>query len=469
MAPPVARAPHCLGAGDVTHIRRVAQLRNKTSYRCLIGVLAAVLVVTPCVGPADAQQAKNVVIMIADGWGYNHILATNYYTAGRAQAQPYEAFAVCYPMSTYSLSGEGYDGEAARASFDYVKQKSTDSAAAGTALATGHKTLNGAVGVDADGNHLQSILEYAQSLGKATGVVTTVQISHATPATFVAHSAARGSYEDIARQMILDSAVNVIMGSGNPLFDDNGQRRETPDYKFIGGQETWDALVAGTCSPPAGTWRLVQSPDEFRAVAAADSPPARVIGVMQTATTAQQARAGATDMPLATPRTETVPTLAEMCAAALNVLGQDPEGLVLMVEGGAVDWANHANQTGRMIEEMTDFNDAVAEVVAWIEQHGGWSENLLIVTGDHETGYLMGPAGPDAKAEEGIVNAGAGTVPGVGWYSTGHTNLLIPVFANGDAAELLRKYADEQDPVRGAYVDNTDVAKLMFEAITPQP
>ena len=142
-----------------------------------------------------------------------------------------------------------------------------------------------------------------------------------------------------------------------------------------------------------------------------------------------------------------------MCAAALNVLGQDPEGLVLMVEGGAVDWANHANQTGRMMEEMNDFNDAVAEVIAWIEQHGGWSQNLLIVTGDHETGYLMGPAGPDGKAGREIVNAGAGTVPGVGWYSTGHTNSLIPVFANGDAAELLRKYADEQDPVRGYYVE----------------
>lgn len=440
-----------------------------TSYRCLIGVLVAVLVLSSCAGLAGAQPAKNVVIMIADGCGYNHILATNYYMSGQAQARPQQSFPVRYAMSTYSLSSDGYDGEAARASFDYVKQKPTDSAAAGTALATGHKTKNGAVGVDAEGKPVQNILEHAQGLGKATGVVTTVQISHATPATFVAHSAARGSYEDIARQMILDSAVNVIMGSGNPWFDDNGQRRETPDYKFVGGQELWDALVAGTCSPPAGAWTLVQSRDEFRAVAAADAPPARVVGVTQTATTAQQARAGATDVPLATPRTETVPTLAEMCAAALNVLGQDPEGLVLMVEGGAVDWANHANQTGRMMEEMNDFNDAVAEVIAWIEQHGGWSQNLLIVTGDHETGYLMGPAGPDGKAGREIVNAGAGTVPGVGWYSTGHTNSLIPVFANGDAAELLRKYADEQDPVRGYYVDNTEVAKVMFEAIKPQP
>ena len=438
-----------------------------TSCRCLIGVLAAVLVVTPCVGPADAQQARNVVIMIADGWGYNHILATNYYTTGRAQAQPYEAFPVCYPMSTYSLSSNGYDGEAARASFEYVKQKPTDSAAAGTALATGHKTNNGAVGVDAEGKPVRNILELAQALGKATGVVTTVQISHATPATFVAHSAGRGSYEEIARQMILESTVNVIMGAGNPWFDDSGQRRETPDYKFVGGQELWESLVAGTCAPPAGAWRLVQSRDEFQSVADADAPPARVVGVMQTATTAQQAREGATDVPLATPRTETVPTLAEMCAAALNVLGQDPEGLVLMVEGGAVDWANHANQTGRMIEEMTDFNDAVGEVIAWIEQHGGWSQNLLIVTGDHETAYLTGPAGADGTAGQ-IQNRGAGTVPGVGWYSTSHTNSLIPVFANGDAAELLRKYADEQDPVRGAYVDNTEVARFMFETITPQ-
>jgi len=441
-------------------------LRNAVTHRYLNATLALALLLIASITAAGAQQAKNVIIMISDGWGYNHILATNYYTTGQAMVQPYEYFNIRYPMSTYSLSGGGYDGEAAQESFVYVTKGYTDSAAAATALSTGYKTLNGALGMDRDGKPLTHILEYAQRLGKATGVVTTVQISHATPAGFVAHSAGRGDYAAIAREMIEESKVDVIMGSGNPWFDDNGQRRETPEYKFVGGQELWDSVVAGTCSPPAGTWRLVQSRDEFRAVADADAPPARVIGVMQTATTAQQARDAGWETPFAAPRNSNVPTLAEMSSAALKVLGQDADGFVLMIEGGAVDWANHANQTGRMIEEMTDFNLAVSEVIAWIKGHGGWTENLLIVTGDHECGYLNGPAGEFGDAGK-VQNRGAGTVPGVGWYSTNHTNSLIPVFAEGDAAELLHKYADEQDPVRGVYVDNTDVAKLMFEAIKP--
>lgn len=443
-------------------------MRNAVTHRYLNATLALALLLIASITAAGAQQAKNVIIMISDGWGYNHILATNYYTTGQARVQPYESFNIRYPMSTYSLSGSGYDGEAAQQSFVYVTKGYTDSAAAATALSTGVKTVNGALGLGKDGSRLTHVMEYAEELGKSTGVVTTVEISHATPAGFVAHNTSRKNLAEIAQEMVVESNTDVIIGACHPWFDDNGQRRETPDYKYVGGQELWDTLVDGTCSPAAGKWTLVQSRDEFCAVAGSDTPPSRLLGVCQTATTTQQARRGGWEAPFAVPQNANVPTLAEMSSAALNVLGQDTDGFVLMIEGGAVDWANHANQTGRMIEEMIDFNVAVEEVIGWIKGHGGWKSNLLIVTGDHECGYLNGPANEFGDAGK-VQNRGAGSVPGVGWYSVEHTNSLIPVFAEGDAAELFHKYVDEYDPVRGYYVDNTEVAKVMFEAIKPQP
>ena len=90
------------------------------------------------------------------------------------------------------------------------------------------------------------------------------------------------------------------------------------------------------------------------------------------------------------PKIPIVPNLALMTKGALNVLDNDPDGFFLMVEGGAVDWANHANQLGRLIEEQNDFNDAVDVAIEWIKANGGWEKNLLIVTGDHECGYLTG-------------------------------------------------------------------------------
>ena len=88
-------------------------------------------------------------------------------------------------------------------------------------------------------------------------------------------------------------------------------------------------------------------------------------------------------------------------------------------------------------------------------------ETLVIVTADHETGYLTGP-GSDPGWEP-LVNHGAGNPPGMEWHSNVHTNSLVPVYAKGAGAGYLAAYADEQDPVRGAYIDNTEIAHLVFE------
>jgi len=152
-----------------------------------------------------------------------------------------------------------------------------------------------------------------------------------------------------------------------------------------------------------------------------------------------------------------------MAMAAFNVLDNDPDGFCVMIEGGAVDWAAHSNLSGRVIEEEIDFSCAVEAVIKWVETHSNWSETLLIVTGDHETGYLTGP-GSDPEWKP-LVNNGQGKMPGMEWHSGSHTNSLIPLFARGAGADQFSQLIVQRDPVRGPYVDNTSVAKVVFEAL----
>ena len=442
------------------------------------------------------KKAKNVIVMISDGCGYNHITATDYYMSKK---QAYESFPVRLGMSTYEYEsfkaadkttgmaipltnwyGEpsyllGYDPVCMWDEFNYSAYPfSTDSASAATAMAAGIKTYNGAIGVDIGGNPVELISQRAEFLGKATGVVTSVQWSHATPAGFVAHNGSRNNYAAIAQEMILSSATDVIMGAGNPEFDDSGMP-SVKDAKYVGGDALWTDLkngVAGGDANNDGTpdpWTLIQTKDEFEDLADAKVTPDRVCGTPQVYSTLQQSRAGdGMAAPYGVPLTATVPDLATMTRGALNVLDEDKNGLFLMVEGGAIDWASHANQTGRTIEEEIDFNMAVDAVIQWVKENSNWGETLLIVTGDHETGMLWGPGsgivGGEARFTP-IKNNGKSNVPGVSWSSGEHTNQLIPLYAKGDASKSLRDYIRASDPVRGAYVDNTDLADLIFKVM----
>ncbi len=340
-------------------------------------------------------------------------------------------------------------------------------------MSTGVKTFIGAIGIDASFQPLPNVVELAELRGKATGVVTSVEWSHATPAGFVAHNISRNNFAAIGQEMVHDSAVDVIMGAGHPWFDKDGQSRATPDtFQYVGGETTWDELVAGTAGGDADgdgvpdPWVLVESRGEFQALMSGPTPK-RVLGTAQVYQTLQQERGGdANADPYVVPLIETVPTLEETARAALNILDDDPDGLFLMIEGGAVDWASHDNQSGRMIEEQIGFDDAVQAVVEWVETNSDWGETLLIVTGDHETGYLTGPGSDPGWTP--IVNNGAGNLPGMEWHSGDHTNRLIPLFANGDAATMFFPYANGDDPVHGPYVDNTDLIKVIAWAMAPK-
>ncbi len=461
----------------------------------LVGAVAAVAVADAMAFPVDPAvigdpaaekpavtrdgpkpRAKNVIVMISDGMGYNQLAASDYYQAGKLGAQPYERFGVRLAMSTYSYYS-AYDASLAWGTFEWVKSGATDSAAAATAMSTGVKTYDAAIGVDVNGARLYHVAERAEALGKSTGVVTTVEWSHATPAGFVAHNPSRNDYAGIGAEMINDSATDVIMGAGHPMFDDSGVALATAkSYKYVGGETTWNALLAGTAGGDADgdgdadPFALIQTRDEFKALAKATRTPARVCGTAQVHTTLQQGRAGDTMAdPFVVPLTTSVPTLKQMTKGALNVLDDNKKGFFLMVEGGAVDWACHANQPGRLIEEQIDFDKAVKAVIKWVNKNSDWNETLLIVTGDHETGLLWGP-GSGVNAEgvavwNPIVNNGEGKLPGMQFNSGDHTNSLIPFFARGATSRQLRIAATGADPVRGAYLDNTDIAKAIFSAM----
>jgi alkaline phosphatase len=409
--------------------------------------------------PSSAMP-KNVILMISDGQGYNSVQAADYF--GEIPVYESEDFTAKYGVSTYPFGGS-YDLNQAWASFNYVTQGSiTDSAAAATAMATGVKTKNGYLGVNSNGQTVKNIVETASGAGKATGVVTSVEFSHATPAGMAAHTTSRDDFAGIANQM-LTSDLDVIMGAGHPYYNDNGDVTLSRDYKYVGGDTTW-AQVTTPFDGQLDEWTFIETKDQFLALANGSfpSPTAKLVGVAQVRSTLQEYRGGDTGAaPFVTPLNDNVPTLEVMAQGALQFLSQGANGFFLMVEGGAVDWAGHSNRLGRMIEEESDFNDAVQAVVDWVEANSDWNDTLLIVTADHETGHLWGPGSGLPNNFTALVNNGAGYLPGAQYYSTGHTNALVPLCARGKGAELFSGYADQSDPRRGLYVDNTEIFAVM--------
>jgi alkaline phosphatase len=373
---------------------------------------------------ASAVAPRNIILMVADGAGFAHFAAAG---------SDYATWPVRLAMSTVPDGGT-YDPERAWSDSAWCVRNVTDSAAAITALTTGVKTTNGRLAVDPRGDRLAPLAETMAAAGKATGVVTTVPFDHATPAGFAVSHADRDDYAEIARLMLVDGSLDVIMGAGHPWYDDSGRKRGDPRYTYVGDAATWDDLAAGRLG-----WTLITTRAQFLALAEGPTP-SRVVGVPPAYETLQEQRVGD---PLAdafvVPRDENEPTLAEMARAALNVVDDDPDGFCLLIEGGAVDWASHHRRYGRMVEEMTEFNEAVATVVDWLTAHGRLDETLLVVTADHESGYLVGRT-----------------------FLTGdHTNALVPLYARGTGSEELIPRADQTDPVRGSYLENSELGQVL--------
>ncbi|MFP4528122.1 MAG: alkaline phosphatase [Candidatus Kapaibacterium sp.] len=467
----------------------------KIRYFSLIALLLVISLNSCEQTTIERPGPKNIIIMIADGAGYDHIQIANLYEEGKTEAQPYEQFPVRYFVSTYpALAGDYYDALENHANsgyspyetwhdFDWRRHGFTGSGAASTAMATGMKTYNGAIGVNITGQPLLNITERAKDMGKSAGVVSSVQFAHATAAAFSVHNTDRDNYPEIARDMLIKSRLDVIMGCGHPYYDNDGKIRQNAlSFKYVGDSLLWSEIHAGKARVRRGSgievdladvngdgqpdaWELIDNIEEFENLAQGETP-LRALGVAPNIYTLQQARGdsiagmmNAYDYPFI----EKMPSLETMTAGALNVLDNNNSGFFLLIEGGAIDWASHSNQKGRLIEEMSEFNKAVRRVIDWIETSSGWDETLLIVTADHETGYVAGPdSGGDPPQWFPPLNNGRGNMPGFDFHSTDHTNALVPLYAKGKGSELFAEYADEYDPVRGEFITNSEIGQLLF-------
>jgi alkaline phosphatase len=458
----------------------------------LSGVVAASLAMT-----APANAAKNVILMVTDGASWGTWDMASYWEYGALGQQPYDSFPVKLGMTTFPLntsntpSGTGipqlsYDpakawdttptGNANHfAGYEYIKADYTDSAAAGTALATGQKTYNNAINFDDFASPLSSIVQSAKDAGRATGSISSVPFSHATPAALGgAQNISRNNYHAITQQMLDDGLLDVLMGGGHPDYNDNGQLRASPNYFWI-SETDWTRVKNGETD-----WTLITTKAEFEDIAAGTNvPTGKVFGVPEVGATLQYNRSSDpavmgedNTLPSGIAQIPTVPTLATMTKAALNILGQDEDGMYLHIEGGAIDWAAHANATARIIEEQIDFNNSVKVVVDWVEMNSNWDETLLLVLTDHGNAMPMGP-NSDTIAFEPIENNGQGVLPGVLWHYGTHTNENTLMFAKGAGSEMLYDYVVGEDFGLveilafndGRYIDNTSVFNVMAAAL----
>lgn len=299
-----------------------------------------------------------------------------------------------------------------------LKHIFTDSAASATSIFCGKKTYNSAIGVDHNGKPLRSIAHRFQRLGRSVGIVTSVPLSHATPAATYARNVSRDDYQDITRDLLgLPSVANreepllgmdVVIGAGWGDHQTNGYAKQGKN--FIPGNKHLPAdVVKEVDVENGGNYVVAQrtpgtSGAEILAAASIDAANDghRLLGFFgvpcghlpfATADGKYDPAPGIKKADKYSPaEIKENPTLADMTDAALKVLGTNEKGFWLMVEAGDVDWANHNNNIDNAIGAVFSGQDAFDRITQWVETNSNWDDTLLIVTADH--GHMMNLSDP---------------------------------------------------------------------------
>lgn len=290
----------------------------------------------------DTSHPKNVIFLVGDGMGPAYNTAYRYF-ADNPDTKEVENTAfddyLVGTQQTYS---------------DDDKENITDSAAAGTAFSSGHKTYNGAIGVDKEGHDLESVLERAKKLGKSTGLVSTAEVTDATPAVYAANVDDRDKKDEIAHQFY-DQRINnqhkvdVILGGGAKYFGkENGNI--TDQFKKDG-------------------YGVVTNRQQLE-----NAKEDRLLGLFADK-----------NMPLAIDADEEQPELLDLQNAALERLSKNDKGFFLMVEGASIDKQGHANDVTGVMSEMEGFEKAFANAIDYAKSH---PDTLVVATADHSTGGL---------------------------------------------------------------------------------
>lgn len=387
------------------------------------------------------------------------------------------------------------------AGYEFSRYAHPDSGNTASSIATGAKTYNNAINVDGAGADLTTITDVialAKKANKNTGVVSTVQFGDATPAALGgAHNIARSNRTAIAQEMFSTGKLDVIGGTGNPDFDDDGNAR-TPAYTWIDAT-LWSDLknktnLSGANKPK---WKLFQDKESIAALADPSTSAKRVVYPKKLAMiikgdnssqfnrTNTVKRGNGTsidateDTVYGTPLKTNVPSQTQLTLAALNTLDKkNANGFYLMSEAGAVDRAEHANDTARMIEEQIASDDTVKAVIDWVNREdtsATWENTLLIITADHDH-LIYGPDGATVPFQP-LKDNGPGVVPGNKWFGPNHGTGLVPLYAYGKGSDELAALAVNTDQTgidlvnpadgstyhlgRGAYLDQTDLGDTL--------
>ena len=304
--------------------------------------------------PTQAQQPKYVFYFIGEGMGVNQVLGTEMYQSelkGEIGVTP--LLFTQFPYATVAHTFSSSNGV-------------TDSAAAGTALATGHKTKNGAIGVNKDMAEVNSVAVWAKNNGYKVGVSTSVSIDHATPASFYAHENSRNNSYQIGLDLI---ESNFDFYAGSDFVN--------PTNKNAKDGKTYESLYDLTAK--AG-YTLARGYKDYQKKA---KKAEKMILFQSEAASAKDNGS----IPYAIDRQKGDMTLSEITRAGINFLSKNNEkGFFLMVEGGKIDWACHSNDGATALTEVQDFDNAIKVAYEFYEQHP--EETLIVITADHETGGL---------------------------------------------------------------------------------
>ena len=320
---------------------------------------------------SENKAPKNIILLIGDGMGLSQVSASQFYNNEKSNFDRFSIIGLIKTSAHGSLI--------------------TDSAAAATALASGVKTYNGAIGVTKDSISVETIVEQISNRGIATGLIATSSITHATPASFYAHVKSRSMYEDIA-YFLVNSDIDFFAGGGLKFFNKRKDKKDLiAQLKRNGFDVNTSVLPQNILSNPPS-----RQPRKQAILLAEDEMPKMNEG-----------------------RGDFLPNATKL---ALEVLSKNENGFFLMIEGSQIDWGGHANDSDYLISELLDFDKTIGLVLDFAIQNG---ETLVIVTADHETG------GFTLSNDGGNYNKIKPT------FSTkGHSATLIPVFAEGPSASL---------------------------------
>jgi alkaline phosphatase len=335
---------------------------------------------------AENDKPLNVIFLIGDGMGLAQITATEH-EHGKLNLSRFKKIG----LQTTNCASH------------FV----TDSAAAGTALATGFKTKKGRIGMSSDKKVLKNMAEYAEEAGKATGIVVTSTVNHATPGAFSSHVESRYHYNDIIEQQV-NAGLEVIIGGGMsnliPQYMEGSRRKDDKNLLFELRQKM----------------PVVQTIKAFRKLGVTN----KVAAIFENG-----------PLPVAKERDY---TLGELTQKAIEILNRNPRGFFLMVEGSQIDWAGHSNDYDKTISETVDFDTAVKAALDFAEKDG---HTLVVATADHECGALSLLKNDESPKE--IKPA---------FDSDYHSGIMVPVYSYGPGSDALM----------GTY-DNTDIARTLIK------